>query len=71
LSDPISAARNQLACDPGSQSEKRGYGIAFGERGGPHPHALVRPRRVFCIRWNSRVNGLAASWFLVALDVTK
>ena len=67
------AARHQLACDPGSQSPKTRRGLAFGERGDPHPHAQSRLAAFFL-----RSSDLAcprsrtASWCLTAsLHVTK
>ena len=53
------AASNQLACAPGSQSAKTRRGLAFNERGGPHPHAQSRLAAFFCIRPNSHVYGIA------------
>ena len=51
--------RHQLACVPGSQSVKTRRGLAFCERGDPHPHAQSRLAAFFAVRWHSRVYGIA------------
>ena len=61
------AARHQLACDPGSQSAKTRRGLAFGERGGPHPHAESRLAAFFLHSSAfARPRSRTASWCLAA-----
>ena len=51
--------RESARGEPGKSVCKTRLRMVFSERGDPHPHAQPGPRRVFCIRWNSRVHGLA------------